>query len=124
MSIDSLQFTFFFVKFPLDCCDGSDEYDGTVICPNTCIMGGNVAYHHSVSYGSTIRRQSSDVVKSKKIGLNAEDSAEKLKGNSVIFIRAGFQLQTTSDDNHCSRDFRSEGIGDSTGHYCYNCSGD
>ena len=19
-----------------DCCDGSDEYDGTVTCPNTC----------------------------------------------------------------------------------------
>ncbi len=26
---------FFFVKEP-ECCDGSDEYDGKVECPNVC----------------------------------------------------------------------------------------
>jgi len=27
-----------------DCCDGSDEYESSIHCPNTCIMGGNVNY--------------------------------------------------------------------------------
>lgn len=28
----------------VDCCDGSDEFDGAIYCPNTCIMGGSIVY--------------------------------------------------------------------------------
>lgn len=28
----------------VDCCDGSDEFDGAIYCPNTCIMGGSIEY--------------------------------------------------------------------------------
>lgn len=33
------------MNFPsVDCCDGSDEFDGVFYCPNTCIMGGSIEY--------------------------------------------------------------------------------
>ncbi|CAI9089275.1 OLC1v1023823C2 [Oldenlandia corymbosa var. corymbosa] len=69
-----------------DCCDGSDEYDGIVICPNTCVMGGNIAYK-SLSHSSTIRHPNpvgegrTDVV-----GFNARDSVEKLKGLKALVM--------------------------------------
>lgn len=28
----------------VDCCDGSDEYDGVIDCLNICIMGGSINY--------------------------------------------------------------------------------
>ncbi|XP_057792412.1 glucosidase 2 subunit beta isoform X2 [Salvia miltiorrhiza] len=60
-----------------DCCDGSDEYDGTAICPNTCIMGGNIAYK-KLEYNS---ESNLDSVNSRKTnaGIKMEDSSQKLK---------------------------------------------
>ncbi|KAL5147800.1 Glucosidase 2 subunit beta [Glycine soja] len=47
----------------LNCCDGSDEYDGTICCPNTCVMGGNAE--------STFRNCKS---KASKNGVKSEES--------------------------------------------------
>ncbi|XP_027065132.1 glucosidase 2 subunit beta isoform X2 [Coffea arabica] len=66
-----------------DCCDGSDENDGTVICLNTCIMGGTVAYD-SLNYRSTIRHQSSAGARRTKVNINSEDSLGKLKGLKTL----------------------------------------
>ncbi|KZV46389.1 kinase C substrate family protein [Dorcoceras hygrometricum] len=62
-----------------DCCDGSDEYDGTVICPNTCVMGGHIVYQKR-NYYSTVNSQRS------KPGVNADDSAHKLRGLKALFL--------------------------------------
>lgn len=61
-----------------DCCDGSDEYDGGIMCPNTCIMGGNVEYK-SENYISTSNLHSTEV-KQKIIGINLEDLIQTLAG--------------------------------------------
>lgn len=63
----------------LDCCDGSDEYDGSVHCANTCIMGGNTEYMTS-SYISTSLDISSIDVKQTKSEVYMEDLIQKLKG--------------------------------------------
>ncbi|XP_073061074.1 uncharacterized protein [Primulina eburnea] len=55
-----------------DCCDGSDEYDGTVICPNTCVMGGNIVYQ-TRDYDSFGNSRKS------KPGINTEESTHKLR---------------------------------------------
>lgn len=60
-----------------DCCDGSDEYDGTAICPNTCVMGGNIVYQ-GIKYDSTARNL--DSIYSRKLGTETEDSTYKLIG--------------------------------------------
>lgn len=67
------------IEHPLDCCDGSDEYDGIVNCPNTCIVGANFIYN-SISYDSTIRQQNPSGFGRNKLGLNAKESTEKLRG--------------------------------------------
>lgn len=67
-----------------DCCDGSDEYYGTVICPNTCVMGGNIIYQ---------TRNYDPVVNSRKSrpGINTEDSTHKLRGlKALIWLQLGF----------------------------------
>ena len=76
------------VKPPLDCCDGSDENDGTVICLNICIMGGTVAYD-SLNYRSTIRHQNSAGART-KVNLNSEDSLGKLKGISLCLLEQSY----------------------------------
>lgn len=53
-----------------DCCDGSDEYDGAVYCPNTCIMGGGLAYkavYHQTNSHSSI--QAKENKQSEKLSL-------------------------------------------------------
>ncbi|XP_047315630.1 glucosidase 2 subunit beta-like isoform X2 [Impatiens glandulifera] len=57
-----------------DCCDGSDEYDGSIICPNTCVMGGNIAYV-ATKYAKEAEEQAS-----------LEDSSWKIKGLKVVII--------------------------------------
>lgn len=59
----------------IDCCDGSDEFDGSIICHNTCVMGGHVAYN-TINYEST----TADDVKVTGKGVISEDSTQKLQG--------------------------------------------
>lgn len=63
----------------IDCCDGSDEFDGSIICHNTCVMGGNVAYN-TINYGSTTADLGSVDVKVTGKGVISEDSTQKLQG--------------------------------------------
>ncbi|KAL2453275.1 protein kinase C substrate [Abeliophyllum distichum] len=70
-----------------DCCDGSDEYDGTVICPNTCVMGGNVAYQ-TINYGSFASHVGSGDATKPKPEINMEDSMQKLIGlKALVFLQ-------------------------------------
>ncbi|MBA0592249.1 hypothetical protein Gorai_009233, partial [Gossypium raimondii] len=62
-----------------DCCDGSDEYDGSILCPNTCIMGGNVEYK-TEEYVSTTTHLHSTKLKEMKIGIKLEDLIQTLAG--------------------------------------------
>lgn len=73
-----------------DCCDGSDEYDGTVICPNNCVMGGNIAYQ-KVNYDLE-SNQELDFINSRKTkpGIKMEDSSQKLKKG--ISPRINYQI--------------------------------
>lgn len=65
----------------VDCCDGSDEYDGKVKCPNTCWEAGKVARDKlkkkiaTYQEGVTLRKQD---VEQAKLSL-AKDEAELLK---------------------------------------------
>ncbi|KAJ0637743.1 putative glucosidase II beta subunit [Helianthus annuus] len=68
-----------------DCCDGSDEYDGGIICPNTCVMGGHAEYK-TVNYNSRVKRFGSRGTKQKGVGFNGEDTIQKLQGNTWFSI--------------------------------------
>ncbi|GKE01211.1 glucosidase 2 subunit beta isoform X1, partial [Tanacetum coccineum] len=68
-----------------DCCDGSDEYDGSIICPNTCVMGGHTEYRR-VNYGSKVNKFGSVGTKQKKVPLNGEDTVQKIQGNRRFFV--------------------------------------
>lgn len=67
-----------------DCCDGSDEHDGSIICPNTCIMGGNHIY--KTESRSTIGHVGSihGTERNNKNGL--EEFVQKLKGLKILII--------------------------------------
>ena len=75
-------------QLSVDCCDGSDEYDGKVKCPNTCWEAGKVARDKlnkkiaTYQEGVTLRKQE---VERAKLGL-AKDEAElsKLKDEEKI----------------------------------------
>lgn len=75
--------------FPgIDCCDGTDEYDGKVKCPNTCWEAGKVARDklkkkiETYQEGVKVRQQE---IEQAKLGL-AKDEAElsKLKKEESI----------------------------------------
>jgi hypothetical protein len=79
-------FCIFFSFFSLsDCCDGSDEYDGSIICPNTCVMGGHAEYRR-VNYGSKVNKFGSVGTKQKNVPLNGEDTVQKIQGNTRFFV--------------------------------------
>lgn len=67
----------------VDCCDGSDEYDSSIKCPNTCVMGGNIEYK-AQSYISTINDAGSIDARGAKIPVNKEDLIERLRG--ILFV--------------------------------------
>lgn len=68
----------------VDCCDGSDEYDGNIFCPNTCVMGGNIAYK-SNNYISTTRDVMNIVNRKAKEEITKEEGLfEKLIGKNFI----------------------------------------
>ena len=76
----------------VDCCDGSDEYDGTIRCPNTCVMGGNIAYPSKgrVSIRKNIEHSTSTDLhniygEKGKSPLKLDDWLWKLKG-TVLFV--------------------------------------
>ncbi|PQM41611.1 glucosidase 2 subunit beta [Prunus yedoensis var. nudiflora] len=72
-----------------DCCDGSDEYDGSVNCPNTCIMGGNIEYktdHHFSRVGGLVGDLGHVGAKQAKSGVSLDDLIQKLKGLKILLI--------------------------------------
>ncbi|XP_071735808.1 glucosidase 2 subunit beta [Rutidosis leptorrhynchoides] len=68
-----------------DCCDGSDENDGSMLCPNTCVMGGHTEYKR-LNYGSRINKFASAGNKHKKVSLDGEDTVQKLQGLKVVIM--------------------------------------
>ncbi|KAK4398093.1 Glucosidase 2 subunit beta [Sesamum angolense] len=70
-----------------DCCDGSDEYVGTVICPNTCIMGGNILYQ-STNYDSTASNLDSRNPRKTRSGLRWRTQHINLEVFLVIVVVA------------------------------------
>ena len=74
----------------IDCCDGSDEYDGSIICHNTCVMGGNVAYE-ARNYGTVTSKQGSAGADEKENGFHFKNSTQKLKG-IILFLTALVQV--------------------------------
>ncbi|PHT69748.1 hypothetical protein T459_24852 [Capsicum annuum] len=65
-----------------DCCDGSDEYDSNVNCPNTCVMGGDFSYQRR-RYRS--RRKQLDRIGEKSAnGVNMDDSAQRLQASQHL----------------------------------------
>lgn len=80
-----------------DCCDGSDEYDGKVNCPNTCWEAGKVARDKlkkkiaTYQEGVVIRNQE---VERAKVAM-AKDEAElsKLQNDEKILKRLVEQLK-------------------------------
>ncbi|KAI4343345.1 hypothetical protein L6164_010706 [Bauhinia variegata] len=78
-----------------DCCDGSDEYDGKVKCPNTCWEAGKVARDKlkrkiaTYQEGVTLRKQE---VEQTKLA-SAKDEAELLKLKEEESILKGIVKQ-------------------------------
>ena len=62
----------------LDCCDGSDEYDGSINCPATCIMGGNFVYKSDHGYSKV--NDLGIIYGETKSGMSLDDLIEKLRG--------------------------------------------
>lgn len=72
-----------------DCCDGSDEYASGAICPNTCVMGGHVAYRR-IGYESATDLDFTGVNVIEK-GVVSEDSNQNISGlNIAIILQAIF----------------------------------
>ncbi|WMV49015.1 hypothetical protein MTR67_042400 [Solanum verrucosum] len=68
----------------MDCCDGSDEYDSNVNCPNTCVMGGDFSYQ-TRRYRS--RRKHLDRIGGRNANeVNMADSAQRLKGLKILVL--------------------------------------
>uniref|UniRef100_A0A9I9DII6 Uncharacterized protein n=1 Tax=Cucumis melo TaxID=3656 RepID=A0A9I9DII6_CUCME len=66
-----------------DCCDGSDEYEGNIFCPNTCVMGGNM-YKSNNDVSTT--RDVDIVIRKVKEEITKEDLFQKLTGLKLVII--------------------------------------
>jgi protein kinase C substrate 80K-H len=65
----------------VDCCDGSDEYESGVHCPNTCKNSHATAeVDNGVSELSVAHLDGTNVITSKHI-LDIEDLIQKLRGS-------------------------------------------
>ena len=80
-----------------DCCDGSDEYDGKVKCPNTCWEAGKVARERlkmkiaTYQQGVTVRNR---LVEQAKLAIAKEEAElSKLKNEEKILKGLVEQLQ-------------------------------
>ena len=80
-----------FSNIAADCCDGSDEYDGYIHCPNICVMGGNSEYGNG-NYNAKISDVSSFAARETKNGVKVEESLHNLTGNVYDFIRQCFHV--------------------------------
>jgi hypothetical protein len=84
-----LQFSF---NIDADCCDGSDEYDGTIHCPNTCVMGGNAENMYG-NYNSKVSDQGIFAEKEVKDGVKSEESVHNVNGkflsNNCFILSCG-----------------------------------
>ncbi|KAK8464073.1 hypothetical protein PHAVU_011G116600 [Phaseolus vulgaris] len=58
-----------------DCCDGSDEHDGIICCPNTCVMGGNAESTISICKSKANKKE-----------VKSEESVHNLTGLKLVFI--------------------------------------
>jgi protein kinase C substrate 80K-H len=73
---------------PLDCCDGSDEYDSNVTCKNTCWEAGKAAREKlkkkiaTYKNGVVIRKQ--EVERAKEAFAKDEAALAKLKGEEKM----------------------------------------
>lgn len=76
--------------FISDCCDGSDEYESSIRCPNTFIMGGNLNYVYKPRTGrKSIDRQlgsSRTGLKELKTTVNLQDMVKNLQGFASFFL--------------------------------------
>lgn len=69
----------------VDCCDGSDEYDGNINCQNRCIKNENVLQKKD---DNTLTKTSSYVVNvhERNGKNNLEDLIQKLKGTIICLL--------------------------------------
>lgn len=80
-----------------DCCDGSDEYDGKIKCPNTCWESGKMARDKlkkkitTYNEGVTLRRK--EIEQSKLAAAKDEAELSKLKNEEKILKGLVQQLQ-------------------------------
>lgn len=80
-----------------DCCDGSDEYDGKIKCPNTCWEAGKMARDKlkkkitTYNEGVTLRRK--EIEQSKLAAAKDEAELSKLKNEEKILKGLVQQLQ-------------------------------
>jgi len=71
-----------------DCCDGSDEYDGTVNCQNTCWEAGKEARQklnkkiNTYQEGVTVRKR--EIEMAKQAFAKDEEDLSKLKSEEKI----------------------------------------
>ncbi|KAG1338866.1 hypothetical protein COCNU_04G011720 [Cocos nucifera] len=85
----------------VDCCDGSDEYNGNVNCPNTCWEAGKVAREKlqkkiaTFQNGVTIRKQ--EVEKAKQAFAKDEAELSKLKNEEKILKELVQKLKDCCD---------------------------
>lgn len=74
-----------------DCCDGSDEYESSIRCPNTCIMGGNVNYIYKprtdrISIDRQLGSSMTDLKELKTI-VNLQDMVKNLQGFATFLCK-------------------------------------
>lgn len=81
----------------LDCCDGSDEYDGAVKCPNTCWEAGKVARDKLkkkiATYKDGVALRKKDVEQAKVAFAKDEAELSKLKNEEKILKDVVQQLK-------------------------------
>ncbi|KAL8508136.1 hypothetical protein ACS0TY_018630 [Phlomoides rotata] len=72
--------------------DLSDCCDGTAICPNTCVMCGNIVYQ-GIKYDSTARNLDSINSRKTKLGTEMEDSTYKIIGlKALVFLHVALVI--------------------------------
>lgn len=79
---------YFNVLLCSDCCDGSDEYDGKVKCPNTCWEAGKVARDKLkkkiATYQEGVVLRKKEIEQAKLSLANDEAELSKLKNEEKI----------------------------------------
>lgn len=71
------------IRLFLDCCDGSDEYDTGVNCPNTCLKNQNVFENRIGDHDAETTKMNNSSRQETKNGVDLEDLVQKLKGKTL-----------------------------------------